>query len=188
MQTDTSTRATLLILAGGLAIGLGIGAVVFFGLPSLAPAGSAPAPTGPAPMTGASAPDFSLTDAAGQTHTLSALKGQPVLINFWATWCVPCKTEMPAIETAYQKYKAQKLTVLAVDAGEAASDVTSFGQSLGLTFNLLLDPGNSVNDLYQVRAYPSSFFIGADGIVAVLQIGTMSEAQLAEGLAKILPR
>jgi peroxiredoxin len=142
----------------------------------------------PAPITGAPAPDFILTNTQSKSITLSDLKGQPILINFWATWCGPCRIEMPAIEAAYQKYKGAGLRVLAVDSDEPLQQVTDFGASLNLTFDLLLDPGNSVNDLYRIRAYPSSFFVGADGTVVALQIGTMSEAQLFENLAKILPQ
>lgn len=191
METTTSPRTTLLILGGGLLIGLVIGAVVFFGAPT-GPATNSDAviitSNTPAPITGAPAPDFSLTSTQGKKISLSSLQGQPIVINFWATWCGPCKTEMPAIQAAYQKHRADKLQVLAVDAGEEQNDVTAFGSSLNLTFDLLLDPGNSVNDLYQVRAYPSTFFVGPDGRVAALQIGSMTDAQLAEGLAKILPK
>jgi peroxiredoxin len=164
--------------------------VVFFGAPTGPATGDALVVTSntPAPITGAPAPDFTLTTSNGKQIALSSLKGQPVLINFWATWCGPCKTEMPAIQAAYQKHQADKLQVLAVDAGEEQKDVSAFGSSLNLTFDLLMDPGNSVNDLYQVRAYPSTFFVGTDGKVAALQIGSMTDAQLSEGLAKILPK
>lgn len=190
METANSTRATVMILAGGLLIGLAMGGVVFFGLPAVQ-SNTNPEPVAsgqPAPITGALAPDFTLTNTKGQSLTLNNYLGQPVLINFWATWCGPCRTEMPAIEAAYQKYKSEGLAVLAVDSDESEQEVIDFGNSLNLTFDLLLDPGNSVNDLYRIRAYPSSFFIGRDGMVVALQIGTMSEAQLAENLAKILPK
>lgn len=179
-----------MILGGGLLIGLTMGAAVFFGLPTgqLAPSPVADASGQPAALTGALAPDFTLTNTHDQSITLSRYQGRPVLINFWATWCTPCRTEMPAIEAAYQKYKSDGLAVLAVDADESKQEVVGFGNSLNLTFDLLLDPGNSVNDLYRIRAYPSSFFIGRDGLVVALQIGVMTEAQLSENLAKILPK
>jgi len=189
METTNSPRATLFLLGGGLLIGLVIGAVVFISAPSGSTTGTGGIVTSntPAPITGAPAPDFTLTTSNGKIVALSSLKGQPVIINFWATWCGPCKTEMPAIQAAYQKHLSDKLQVLAVDAGEEQKDVQAFGGALGLTFDLVLDPGNSVNDLYQVRAYPSTFFIGSDGKVAALQIGALTDAQLAEGLAKIIP-
>src|SRR3990172_9228091 len=109
MESDNSARSTLLILGGGLLIGLAIGLVVFVGLPSAQSAGAAAGggTPAPAPIVGSPGPDFSLQNIAGQTVTLSALKGQPVLINFWATWCGPCRIEMPAIEAAYQQHKAE---------------------------------------------------------------------------------
>jgi len=190
VETGNSTRATLLILGGGLFIGLAIGAVVFFGFPAVQAINPTPAVTSvePAPIVGSTAPDFTLANTQGRQITLSKLKGQPVLINFWATWCGPCRVEMPAIEAAYQKYKGDGLAVLAVDAGETEKEVKEFGAALGLTFDLLLDPTMSVNDAYRVRAYPSSFFVGRDGTIVAMQIGTMTEGQLAENLDQILPK
>ncbi|MEK7784884.1 MAG: redoxin domain-containing protein [Chloroflexota bacterium] len=191
METGNSTRATLLILGGGLLIGLAIGAIVFIGLPTVGSAGSAAANVGggtpaPAPIVGSPAPDFTLKNIKDKSITLSDLKGKPVLINFWATWCGPCRIEMPAIEAAYQAHKSEGFTVLAVDADEPKADVVEFADALNLTFEFLLDPGLAVNDLYRIRAYPSSFFIGRDGVVAAYQIGTMTESQLADNLGKIL--
>jgi peroxiredoxin len=191
METGNSTRATLLILGGGLLIGLAIGAIVFIGLPTFGNAGSTVANVdggtpAPAPIVGSPAPDFTLKNINDESITLSDLKGRPVLINFWATWCGPCRIEMPAIEAAYQAHKGEGFTVLAVDADETKADVVDFANDLNLTFEFLLDPGLAVNDLYRIRAYPSSFFIGRDGVVAAYQIGTMTESQLADNLEKIL--
>jgi peroxiredoxin len=191
METGNSTRATLLILGGGLLIGLAMGAIVFIGLPTFGSNGSAATNVGggapaPAPIVGSPAPDFTLKNIKDESITLSDLKGKPVLINFWATWCGPCRVEMPAIEAAYQAHKGEGFTVLAVDADEPKADVVEFVNALDLTFEVLLDPGLAVNDLYRIRAYPSSFFIGRDGVVAAYQIGTMTEPQLADNLDKIL--
>lgn len=192
METGNSTRATLLILGGGLLIGLTIGVIVFFGLPTgqTTTAGDSPAGAAAdaAPVTGSAAPDFTLTNIHNKKVTLSKLKGQPVLINFWATWCGPCRIEMPAIEAAYQQHKDEGFVVLAVDADEPLKDVAEFVGDLGLTFEILMDPGLTVNDRYRVRAYPTSYFVGRDGTIVALQIGTMTESQLEENLAKILPK
>ncbi|MBI3242705.1 MAG: TlpA family protein disulfide reductase [Chloroflexi bacterium] len=191
MESGNSARATLLILGGGLLIGLAIGAIVFIGMPTLANNGLAANGGGggtpaPAPIVGSPAPDFTLTNINGGTVTLSDLKGKPVLINFWATWCGPCRVEMPAIQAAYDANKSDGLTVLAVDADESKADVVDFANALDLSFEFLLDPGLVVNDLYRIRAYPSSFFVGRDGTIAAFQIGSMTESQLADNLAKIL--
>lgn len=184
-----------MILGGGLLIGLTIGAVVFMGLPTLNGANivgiaSAPATAegtpAPAPIVGSPAPDFTLNNTNGKLITLADLKGKPVLINFWATWCAPCRTEMPAIEVAYQKYRADGFTVLAVDADEALADVTAFKKDLNLSFEFLMDPGLQVTNLYRVRAFPSSFFVDRGGNIAAFQIGAMSDSVLADSVAKIL--
>ncbi len=190
MESDNSARSTLLILGGGLLIGLAIGLVVFVGLPSAQSAGATASggTAAAAPIVGSPAPDFKLQNIAGQAVTLSGLKGKPVLINFWATWCGPCRIEMPAIEAAYQQHRAEGFTVLAVDADEPLDIVAAFVKELGLSFEVLLDPGNIVNDVYRVRAYPTSYFVNRNGVVAVLQIGSMTESQLNKNLEIILSR
>jgi peroxiredoxin len=184
-ETAGSNRAALLIMGAGLLIGLAAGLVVFMGVPawpgSTAQGGEAgpTATPAPAPIVGAPAPDFTLVDLNGNSVTLSDLQGQVVLINFWATWCGPCRLEMPAIEAEYVARKSQGFTVLAVDWDEPAADVRDFVESLELTFTVLLDPGSVVNDLYRVRGYPTTFFVNRDGYVDRQHIGFMTTGQLA---------
>lgn len=173
--------------AGAVALlGLALAIVTLWGFPSvdtrLPPIAEGQAA---APLQGALAPDFVLAGVDGRSHQLDALRGSPVLVNFWATWCEPCRLEMPAIQTRYERFHETGLEVLAVDFDEPKSDVVSFGDSLGLTFPLLLDPGGEVQSLYQVRGYPSSFFIDRAGVVQVVQIGVMTEGQLDRNLAAI---
>jgi peroxiredoxin len=186
-------RMGFLIVGGGLLAGLLAGLLIFVGLPSQWPwtratigGSSGPLATpAPAPVVGAPAPDFTLSDLSGQPVKLSALKGQVVLINFWATWCGPCQLEMPAIQKAYDAQKGQGLTVLAVNLNEPAKDVQTYVNNLNLNFPVLLDPGDSISNLYRVRGYPTSFFVDRNGMVAVEQVGMMSEGQLALYLAKL---
>jgi cytochrome c biogenesis protein CcmG/thiol:disulfide interchange protein DsbE len=138
-----------------------------------------------APVMGALAPDFTLFEVEGEQMSLSDFRGQPVLINFWATWCGPCRLEMPAIQERFERYKDEGFVVLAVDFDETASDVRAYGKGLGLTFSLLLDPGAEVQKLYRNRSYPSSFFVDAEGVIQVQHIGVMTEGQIDENLAKI---
>lgn len=138
-----------------------------------------------APEVGKTAPDFTLPDLDGKDVTLSSFRGKPVLINFWATWCGPCRLEMPAIQARYEQYMQDGLVVLAVDFDEPASDVQRFRDELGLSFPLLLDPGAKVQKLYRNRSYPSSFFVDAQGVIQVQHIGVMTEGQLDENLAVI---
>lgn len=193
MESESTTRTPLLIMGGGLLLGLALGALVFFGLPFTQGATATPAATSggnnsnlPAPIVGSPAPDFTLKNIQGQEIKLSALKGQPVLINFWATWCGPCAVEMPAIDAAYRKYRDQGFVVLAVDDDEPLADVVVFFKSYNLSFEALLDPGSRVNVVYRVGAFPSSFFVGRNGRILSMQIGTMNEKQLETHLEKIL--
>jgi peroxiredoxin len=187
------SRASVLIVAVGLFVGLAAGWMIFVGLPSPLPwARVATATTGgptatpaPAPVTGAPAPDFSLQNLDGQTVTLSALRGQVVLINFWATWCIPCQAEMPAIQHAYDARKGHGFTVLAVNLNEPAKDVQDYVKRLGVNFPVLLDAGDAISTMYRVRGYPTSFFVDRRGTVAIEQVGMMSETQLANNLAQL---
>ncbi len=126
------------------------------------------------PDIGSPAPDFQLASISGDTIRLSDLKGHPVMVNFWATWCAPCIIEMPIIQARYESY-SPKLVVLAVNAGESQQDVRTFAGDLGLTFDVLLDPRNNVQDLYRVQAIPTSFFLDSDGIILAQHIGVLSE-------------
>jgi peroxiredoxin len=138
-----------------------------------------------APIVGAIPPDFSLFNLRGEELSLSSFRGQPIVINFWATWCAPCRAEMPAIQTRFDKFKDQGLVVLAVDFDEPADLVADFRDEFGLTFEILLDPGAEVQKLYRNRTYPTTFFIDPDGVIQVQHFGPMTEGQIDENLAKI---
>jgi len=134
-----------------------------------------------APQKGFLAPDFSLPAASGEVITLSDLRGQPVLINYWASWCPPCKAEMPALERVYQEFKEQGFIVLAVNATnqDDAADAVAFSQSLNLSFPILFDSTGEVSSDYLVRALPSTYFVDSYGIIQEVVIGgPMSEALL----------
>lgn len=142
-------------------------------------------PVETAPEKGAFAPDFNLLTPEGEEIRLSELRGQPVLINFWATWCAPCRIEMPAIQDRFTKFADEDFVVLAVDFDEPVGDVVAFRDELELTFPILLDPGAEIQLLYRIRGYPSSFFVDEQGIIQVQHIGVMTEGQLDENLAQI---
>ncbi len=143
----------------------------------------------PAPQSGFAAPDFTLQTTDGQTFALSNLQGQAVLVNVWATWCPPCRAEMPSIEKMYQEYKAQGLVVLAVNSTfqDEPLAIVPFVEQHKLTFPILLDEQGSVSSLYQVRALPSSFFIDRKGMIKEVVIGgPMSEALLRTYIEEII--
>ena len=143
----------------------------------------------PAPQQGFLAPDFELQTITGESIKLSDLRGQAVLVNLWATWCPPCRAEMPAIEKIYNEYKDQGLVVLGVNMTyqDSASDIPPFINEYGLTFPILLDETNSVGSAYQLRSLPSSFFIDREGIIQEVVIGgPMAEALLRTRVEQIL--
>jgi peroxiredoxin len=124
------------------------------------------------PEVGYLAPDFSLPSLGGQTVRLSDLRGKAVLLNFWATWCAPCRLEMPTMDKAYQEYKSRGLEILAVslDAG-SNSVVKNFMQELKLDFPVLSDPDMEVLRLYRMVGIPASFLIDKQGIVRHREVG-----------------
>lgn len=142
-----------------------------------------------APQTGFKAPDFSLNDMDGNSFRLSDLRGKVVLVNIWASWCPPCRAEMPAINRVYQQYKDQGFVVLAVDSAiqDTLANAKIFATENKLSFPILLDQQGLVTRLYQVQSLPSSFFINADGTIDEVVIGgPMAEALLVSRVEKLL--
>lgn len=136
----------------------------------------------PAPGEGFLAPDFALQDAQGQTIQLSELRGSPVLLNLWASWCPPCQAEMPAMQKTYEIYAGQGLTILAVnttyqDDKTAALD---FVAQRGLTFPVLFDVDGSVSQAYRVHSMPTSFFIDRQGMIRRVVVGGPMAAGLLQ--------
>ena len=143
----------------------------------------------PAPREGFLAPDFSLQTPEGKTVSLSELRGQAVLVNLWATWCPPCRSEMPAIQTLYEEYKDQGFEVLAVNMTyqDDPSAVLPFTQENNLTFPILLEETGEMAHRYELRSLPSSFFINRAGFIQEVVIGgPMSEALLRTRIESIL--
>ncbi len=142
-----------------------------------------------APQQGFAAPEFRLNTFAGQPVDLAGLKGKVVLVNFWASWCQPCRAEMQAIQNTYADYHDQGLVVLAVNTTyqDDLNRAAQFAQSEGLTFPFLTDPDGSAARLYQVRAMPTSFFIDRQGkIVRVVIGGPMPEALIRTQIEAML--
>ena len=156
---------------------------------SRAVAGETTAGNIPAPRQGFQAPDFSLQNDQGDFVRLSDLRGKPVLVNVWASWCTPCRAEMPAIQRLYQDYQSRGLEILAVNSTtqDSVERAAAFAQDLGLTFPVLFDTDGEVARLYKVQALPSSYFIKPDGKIEEVVIGgPMSEALLRVRVEKLL--
>ncbi len=138
----------------------------------------------PAPRPGFLAPDFEIPDLQGNLVQLSNLRGQIVLINFWATWCPPCQAEMPALQAIYAEYQPYGFTILGVNASssEVISTVPGFVAERGLTFPILLDEKGQAANGYQVTSLPTSFLVGRDGIIQQAFIGPINESTLRSWL------
>jgi peroxiredoxin len=143
----------------------------------------------PAPVTGFLAPDFTAQSPEGTPVRLDDLRGRPVILNVWASWCPPCKAEMPALEAVHQAYAEEGLVVLGLnttfqDSEEAA---LQFAAERNLSFPLALDLDGTISNRYQIRAMPTTFFIGADGVIRdVIVGGPMSEALLRSEVLELL--
>lgn len=128
--------------------------------------------------------DFTLMNLTGEKVSLSDYLGTPVMVNFWATWCPPCRSEMPLIQEYQDKYEG-KFVVLAINGGESKEDIQSFADANQFSLIFLLDPDLSVPNLYQVRGLPTSLFIDVNGIHQATHIGELNAALFDTYLQKI---
>lgn len=143
----------------------------------------------PSPREGFSAPNFTLDTLEGGQVTLSELRGKVVMVNFWATWCPPCKAEMPAIEKVYRAYRDLGLEVLAVNTTnqDSESEAIAFVEEFGLTFPVPLDRTGAVSAAYNLRGLPSTYFIDSDGVIqSVVVGGPMNEALIQSKVEDLL--
>lgn len=169
----------LFILLAGLAAGVLMGMTVIYAIPAASRA-QKPAP----PATGKTVQDFVLQDLNGSSIRLSSLRGKPVVINFWATWCVPCRDEMPLLSRFSNNLK-EKAVFIAINNDEETPVVREYVSKLGIQFPVLLDPGGKINALFYVQSYPNTFFIDSAGILRAQHIGQMDETLLARGLEAV---
>jgi len=127
--------------------------------------------------------NFTLTDMEGKSWTLKDLRGQTVLVNFWATWCPPCRKEMPDMEALYQEFKSQGLVILAI-SDEEAGKAKPFVMEHKFSYPILLDPGRKVNELFQVEGIPKSFLYDRNGRLAAQAMDMRTRGQFLEMLAE----
>jgi peroxiredoxin len=169
----------------GFLLLLGLGWIWFSGLPANATTGGKI----PAPQTGFLAPDFTAKTLSGKTIRLSDLRGKVVLVNLWASWCPPCRAEMPAIEHTYQTYKDRRFMVLAINSTvqDTTANAQAFAVENQLSFPIFMDETGEITRLYRIQSLPTSFFIGPDGVIREVVIGgPMSQALLSSRVEKLL--
>ncbi len=161
-------------LALGLALLLAL--LSLAGCGSSSPKTAAPASPTPriAPEVGALAPDFTLYSLKGERVTLSQLRGEKVLLNFWATWCPPCRREMPYLQEAFRE-EGHHVRFIGVNLGEPAARVKQFVQANGLDFTILIGAkAQDVAEAYRVRYIPSTFLIDEQGVIRQTKIGAFA--------------
>ncbi len=187
----TPGRNPLVLVGGAILVGLAL-ALLFFG-GSLSGGDQTAADTAVSPnnsgflQVGDTPYDFVLNDLAGNPVQLSELNGRPIILNFWATWCVPCRIEMPELQAAFVEHQDKGLAILAVDNQESAKAVDLFFSELGLTFTPVLDTEGVVASQYNIVNYPATFFINPEGVITVVHRGLMVKEQLDEYLAQTIP-
>ena len=136
-----------------------------------------------APVVGRRAPEFRLAKLDGEPLALAQLQGKPVVLNFMATWCEPCKVELPAFQQIAGR--RPELTVLLVDFGEDSEMVSEFLDALKVTLPTVLDENGQVTKSYRVRGFPSTFFIDRTGVIRAIQLGALDQRALEAGIARI---
>src|SRR5690606_20245646 len=127
-----------------------------------------------APRIGATAPPLQLPVLDHDARlTLSDLRGQVIVLNFWATWCVPCRIEMPALQTLYERHQAQGVRVIGINLGESPETARRWVDDLNLTFDIALDRDGYAATLYQLRGQPSTYVIAPDGVISQIFYGAV---------------
>ena len=165
-----------LILAGLIAYSL------FFSPTDTDPGKYTPPQTGKIDL----APDFTLTDLDGNEVTLSQYRGEKnVYLNFWASWCGPCRQEMPDIDEVYKEYKDKDLVVLTINVGESKGTVQKYIEANGFSFPVLLDTDQKVSRQYKVSSIPVSYFINKEGKIIEQRIGLLTKEQMLSYIQKL---
>ena len=155
-------------------------------------AGSLWRPEGPTvigghPLQGKPAPDFELTDLDGRKVHLAGLRGRPVIVYFWASWCIPCRTEFPLLKGALEAHADDGLAVIGVVFEDSAENARGFMADYEAPWPAVMDPDHRVADAYRVHVPPLTFYVDATGIVRTVSFGPPPSGSLEGLLAKILP-
>ena len=132
------------------------------------------------------APELTLFDLDGKQVSLSDFEGQVVLVNNWATWCPPCRQEMPEFKAYYEKYRAEGFLIVAIEAGQPEAEVRAFVEEQGLDFVILLDPGNKSLDTFQSSSLPNSWVIDRNGHLRLAWLGAINQPTLEKYVTPLI--
>ncbi len=135
---------------------------------------------------GSKAPDFSLVDLSGQKVELKDFKGKGVLVNFWATWCYPCREEMDDLKASYDKFRDKGIVIIGINIKESKDIVKKMTDSFNITYPILLDSDGKISEAYNIFGVPSSFFIDNDGTIRDVVLGEMTEDMIVEKIDKLV--
>ena len=148
--------------------------------------GSSSQGSGPAALAGQPAPSFAVPELSGRTSGLDAYRGRVVVMNLWASWCPPCRAEMPDLQRLYQAYQSRNVVVLGVDQGESANRVADFARSLGIHYPILLDQQQQYGRVYAALGLPTTIVVDRSGIVVRGFDGALSYPQMEEAIKPLV--
>ncbi len=177
------------VIAGAGLIVLGIALLALFraGTPAATTSTATPVEESVIPLpVSYPEPELTLTDTHGEDDSLSNYRGDVLLVNNWATWCPPCKAEMPTLEAYYEAHAHDGFMIVAVEAGESRSEVVSFAQAYQLKFPVWLDPGNQSVKAFRNSNLPNSFVIDRAGVVRFAWTGPISRAMLEQYVTPLI--
>jgi cytochrome c biogenesis protein CcmG/thiol:disulfide interchange protein DsbE len=178
--------ATVLLLAGAAALVVLVIAVPLARTPSGTPSASSVV-VGGSPLLDKPLPELVLSDLDGRTVRTSDLRGRPLILNIWASWCVPCREEFPLLVGANGEYRDQDLAVLGIVHRDSAQSARAFADQQGATWPMLMDPDESAYRALIGIGVPQTYFVDPEGIVRWVNLGPFSADGLAYGISRILP-